>query len=67
MTLNALALDNLERGWAVGWKDEGQVTQPGNIQYLRAPVLVRLSGDTATDVAPRRCSIRSNRRRGSTR
>ena len=52
VTLTALALDNLERGWAVGWKDKGQVTQPGNIQYLRAPVLVRLSGDTATDVAP---------------
>ncbi|HST05563.1 MAG TPA: hypothetical protein VLQ48_12625, partial [Chloroflexia bacterium] len=52
VTLTALAVDNLERGWAVGWKDKGQVTQPGNIQYLRSPVLVRLSGDTATDVAP---------------
>jgi hypothetical protein len=53
VTLNALALDNLSRGWVVGWQDKGQVTQPGNIQYLRAPILVRLAGDSATPVDPK--------------
>ena len=48
VTLKAVAVSGDGRGWAAGWQDLGQKEQPGGIQYMRKPVLVRLEGDAAT-------------------
>jgi hypothetical protein len=52
VSLLPLAVDPFGRGWALGWKELGQVVQPGAIEVQADTVAVRLDGDSATPVDP---------------
>jgi hypothetical protein len=52
VSLLPIAVDPFGRGWALGWKELGQVEQPGGFEIQVETVAVRLLGDTATQVDP---------------
>jgi hypothetical protein len=52
VSLLPIAVDPFGRGWALGWKELGQIEQPGGFEVQAETVAVRLEGDTATQVDP---------------